>query len=205
MPLSSDVELVATRLDMAPQALAALASRLSAAERSRAARFRFERHRRRYIVARARLRELLAERLGTAPASIAFVYGENGKPALAEPFAGSGWRFNLSHCGDFALYAFSRHAQVGVDVEAVRELQEAEAIAARVFTRGENAAYRALGAHERPLGFFTCWTRKEAFVKAVGGGLSMPLGELDVSAAPPGWRLDSFVPAAGFVAALAER
>lgn len=196
---------MATRLDVAPAALAALSSRLDATERARAARFRFERHRRRYSVARARLRELLAERLGAAPESIAFARGEHGKPSLAEPFARSGWRFNLSHCGELALYAFSRRGELGVDVEAVRELAEADAIAAQLFTRSELEGYRALRPHERPLGFFTRWTRKEAFAKALGRGLSLPLGSIDVSAAPRGWRLESFAPAPGFVAALAHR
>lgn len=203
MAISSEVQVVVARLDPGPHKARMLALSLSLAERSRAARFRFDRERRRFIVARARLRELLAERLDVPPESIEFVYAGEGKPALAERFARSGWRFNLSHCEDLAVYAFSRAGEVGVDVEAVHAIAEADAIAARVFSRREHEAYRALAPTERPLAFFRCWTRKEAFVKALGGGLSMPLAEIDVAHAPPGWRLHSFSPRPGFISALA--
>ena len=199
------VEVVAARLDVACDAVLRLSAWLCEDERRRAARFRFERHRRRYVVARGRLRELLAERLATTPRSIAFVYGVSGKPALAQPFARSGWRFSVSHCGGLALYAFSRRGELGVDLEAVRPLPEADAIAARCFSPREHAAYRGLAPRERLPGFFACWTRKEAFVKALGGGLSLALRELDLSDPPPGWRLERFSPSAGFVAALAHR
>lgn len=205
MSISSEVEVVSVRLDPGPQAVRALSRLLCDEERSRAARFRFERDRRRFIVARAHLRGLLAARLGAAPDAIEFVYGANGKPALATRFAESGWRFNLSHCEELAVYAFSRAGEIGIDVEAVHALAEADDIAARVFSRRENQAYRALAPRDRPLGFFRCWTRKEAFVKALGDGLSMPLADVDVSAAPCGWRLHSFSPLPGFVAALAHR
>jgi 4'-phosphopantetheinyl transferase len=191
------------RLDAGPHEARALALSLSQAERSRAARFRFDRERRRFIVARARLRELLAERLDVPPESIEFVYAREGKPALAKRFARSGWRFNLSHCGELALYAFSRAGEVGVDVEAVHAIAEADAIAARVFSRREHEAYRALAPTERPLAFFRCWTRKEAFVKALGDGLAVPLERLDASAPPCGWSIESFSPEAGFIGAVA--
>jgi 4'-phosphopantetheinyl transferase len=203
MAISSEVQVVVARLDPRPDEARALALLLSQAERNRAARFRFGRERRRFIVARARLRELLAERLDVPPESIEFGCAREGKPALAERFARSGWRFNLSHCGELAVYAFSRAAEVGVDVEAVHAIAEGDAIAARVFSRREHEAYRAAAPAERPLAFFRCWTRKEAFVKALGGGLSMPLAELDLAHAPPGWRLHSFSPLPGFISALA--
>ena len=203
MAISSEVQVVVARLDPRPDEARALALSLSQAERERAARFRFGRERRRFIVARARLRELLAERLDVPPESIEFVCARGGKPALAERFARSGWRFNLSHCGELAVYAFSRATEVGVDVEAVHAIAEGDAIAARVFSRREHEAYRAAAPAERPLAFFRCWTRKEAFVKALGGGLSMPLAELDLAHAPAGWRLHSFSPLPGFISALA--
>jgi 4'-phosphopantetheinyl transferase len=203
LAISSEVQVVAARLDPAPQKACALALLLSHAERSRAARFRLDRERRRFTIARALLRELLAERLGVPPESIEFVYAREGKPALAERFARSGWRFNLSHCEELAVFGFSRAGEVGVDVEAVHAIAEADAIAANVFSRREHEAYRAAAPSERPLAFFRGWTRKEAFVKALGGGLSMPLAELDVAHAPPGWRLQSFSPRPGFIAALA--
>ena len=197
------VELVATGLDLARETVAALSACLSEAERQRAARFRAERDRRRFIVARARLRELLAERLELAPQSVELAYGRHGKPALDGRSARSGWRFNVSHCDELAVYGFARGCEVGVDVEAVRPLAEADTIAAHFFSRGENEAYRALAPRDRTLGFLRCWTRKEALVKALGEGLSMPLAEVDASLAPAGWRLHSFSPLPGFIAAVA--
>lgn len=195
-------EVVMARLNAGPEEVRSLRARLSDAERQRAGRFRFERDRRRFIVARARLRELLAARLGVRPEAVELVYGKNGKPGLAQRYADSGWRFNVSHCDDVAVYAFSRSSDVGIDVEAIRAVSEADAIAARFFSRREHEAYSALSPRDKPLGFLNCWTRKEAVAKALGDGLSMPLDELDVSRAP-GWSLHSFSPLPGFIAALA--
>jgi 4'-phosphopantetheinyl transferase len=217
---SDAIEVVAARLDAAPDAVRALSGWLSSTERARAARFRLDRDRRRYIVARARLRQHLALRLGMPPRSVRFVYGANGKPALARDAAAADWRFNVSHCRDVAVYALSLGSDVGVDLEAIHPLAEADEIAARFFSRRESEAYLALAPRDRPLGFFNCWTRKEAFLKALGDGHSLPLGHFDVSLAPgeparllrvrdapdaPAlWRLDSFSPAPGFIAALAS-
>lgn len=198
-----------TRLDARAAAAGALARSLSAPERERAGRFRFERDRRRFIVARARLRELLGARLGVPPAAVELACGSNGKPALARRGAHAHWRFNVSHCDDVAVYAFSRSREVGIDVEAIRPLPAADAIAAQFFSPRESAAYRAAAPRDRPLAFFRCWTRKEAFLKALGVGLSVRLDELDVSECRLGengaWRLDSFSPLPGFIAALASR
>jgi 4'-phosphopantetheinyl transferase len=199
------IEVVTARLDERAQAVRAMAAWLSEAERQRASRLRFERDRRRFIVARSRLRELLAERLGTRPQALELGCGRNGKPELGPRFAHTGWRFNASHCDEVALYAFARGSEVGIDIEAIRPLAEADDIAARFFAPRERRAYLALAREDRPRGFFRCWTRKEAFVKALGEGLAMPLERLDVSAAPGGWRLESFSPLPGFIAALASR
>jgi len=212
------VELVRVRLDAETAATDDLALCLSDAERVRAGRFVFERDRRRFMVGRARLRELLASRLGTRTDLIELEYGPRGKPMLAGDLAESDLRFNLSHCGDVALYAFSRGCEIGVDVEAVRELSDADAIAARFFSPRENQSYLALDPRDRPLGFFNCWTRKEAFIKALGEGLHYPLASFDVSLAPGepaqilrvgetpghdvGWCLQSLVPEPGMAAAV---
>jgi 4'-phosphopantetheinyl transferase len=195
-------EVIMARLNARPEEVRCLRTRLCDAERQRAGRFHFERDRRRFIVARARLRELLAARLDVKPQTIELAYGKNGKPGLAQRYADSGWRFNVSHCDDVAVYAFSRESDVGIDIEAVRAIGEADDIAARFFSRREYAAYSALAPRDRPLGFLECWTRKEALAKALGSGLSMPIEELDVSRAP-GWSLHSFAPLPGFIAALA--
>ena len=186
-------ELVLRRLDIDAAPLAEL---LSADETERARRFAFERDRRRYIVARARLRQLLGERLGTAPESLRFVYEPHGKPALARRAGQRDVRFNLSHCGEIAAYAFAEGREVGVDIEEVRELPDADQLALRFFSRRERAAYLRLPRRERPRGFFNCWTRKEAFVKALGVGLSHSLEGCDVA-------LTSFEPAPGLVGATA--
>jgi len=211
------IEIVAAGLALEPAAVRASASLLSAAERERARRFAFGRDARRFVVGRARLRQLLGARLGVPPESVELISGARGKPALANSGRNS-LRFNLSHRDDLAVYALSWGCEVGIDVEAIRPLPDADAVAARFFSRREHAAYRALDPCDRPLGFFQCWTRKEAFIKALGDGLSHPLDSFDVSLAPGapaellrvepvpgddrGWRLTSFFPAPGFVAAV---
>ncbi len=212
------VEVIVTRLDVRSEALRAGAAVLTDEERDRARRFVFDRDRDRFIGARACLRQLLAARLGTPPDSVELVYGAHGKPALAPGYADTGLRFNVSHCDDLTLYAFSCGREIGIDVEAVRPIGDADDIAARFFSQRENRAYRALEPSDRPLGFFQCWTRKEAFIKALGDGLSYPLDRFDVSLTPGepaqilrvedtpgdrcGWRLESWSPAPGFVAAV---
>ena len=211
------IDVVVTRLVVGRE-VARAAGLLSDAERQRASRFLFDRDRDRFIVGRARLRQLLAARLGTRPESVELVYGAHGKPALARRFADADLRFNVSHCDDVTLYAFSCGREIGVDVEAVRAIRDADDIAARFFSHRENQAYRALAPRDRPLGFFQCWTRKEAFIKALGDGLSYPLDRFDVSLAPGepaeilrveamrgdccGWRMESLSAAPGFVAAV---
>ncbi len=216
-----DIDVVVTCLAAGPEAVRASAALLSDAERHRARRFAFDRDARRFIVARARLRELLAARLGVRAESIELEYGAHGKPALSRRFADSDLHFNVSHCDDVAAYAFSCGHAIGIDLEAVRVISEADDIAARYFSRRENTTYRTLNPGDKPLGFFNCWTRKEAFVKALGDGLSIPLDRFDVTLAPgepakvlrventpgddSGWRLDSLCPATGYVAAIASQ
>ena len=187
------------RLDASPDEVRALQAHLSAEERQRAARFFFERHRRRFVVARAILRELLGARLGVRPAALGLVYGRNGKPRLAH----GDWHFSVSHCDDVALLAFSRTCAIGADIEAMRPIRAADAIAAHFFSPREREAYCALASRDKPLGFLRCWTRKEALVKAIGGGLSMSIQQLDVARAR-GWRVHSFFPLPGFIAAVAS-
>jgi 4'-phosphopantetheinyl transferase len=198
--MTAMTEVVVARLQAGAEEVRSLRALLSAAEQQRARRFRFERDRRRFIVARARLREELAARLGVRPEQIELEYGENGKPRLA----GRELHFSVSHCDDVALLAFSRHAEVGVDLEAIRPVREAGAIAAQFFSPAERVRFDALAPRHRLLGFLRLWTRKEAFVKALGFGFSLPLERLDLSRAPRGWRLHSFLPLRGFIAALAS-
>jgi 4'-phosphopantetheinyl transferase len=196
--MTKQADIVVVRLDTIP----ASAAMLSESEKQRASRFTFERDRKRFIAARATLRRLLAARLGVQPEEVELVYGRHGKPALGGQFAHSGLRFNVSHCDDLAVYAFARGREVGVDVEAVRWFADADDVAARFFSDTENKAYAALDSLDKPSGFFNCWTRKEAFIKAIGDGLNHPLQSFDATRVS-GWEIESFVPAPGFIAAVA--
>jgi 4'-phosphopantetheinyl transferase len=170
------------RIDPAPADLALLRSTLSPDERDRAARFYFEPDRERYIAARGLLRRLLGQYLQTAPAEVTFRYGPRGKPEVEQPTTAQAVQFNVSHRGSYALYAFVRAREVGVDVEQLRNVSEAMAIARNHFTPAETRLLeQATSASNGRECFFRLWTRKEAVIKAVGTGLSMPLDEFDVS------------------------
>jgi 4'-phosphopantetheinyl transferase len=116
---------------------------------------------------------------------VSFTYGEYGKPAVAAETCGSlPLRFNLSHSHEVACCAVACGREVGVDVEHLREGVEVMSLAAHFFSRGEVAALGALPPDQKPRAFFNCWTRKEAYIKAKGEGLSHPLGEFTVSLEP---------------------
>jgi 4'-phosphopantetheinyl transferase len=174
-----EVRVWSAHLDRLPAAL--LARSLSADEQERARRFHFERDRRRFAAARGLLRHLLGGYLGLDPARLRLRYGPWGKPSLAED---EGLRFNVSHSGGRALLAFAWRLDVGVDVERIRPVPEAEDLARRYFSPREGADLLRLAEGERQAAFFRCWTRKEAFVKATGDGLSRPLAAFDVTLAP---------------------
>jgi len=211
-------EVMATRLDLESEIVRELGELLSPSERLRASRFAFDLDRNRFIVARARLRQFLAIRLDVPPASVELIFGRRGKPALAPRLACSGLRFNVSHSEDVAVYAFAFQCEVGIDVEAIRAIKYADSIATRLFSKFENDVYHALEPENKVLGFFNCWTRKEAFIKALGEGLYYRLDRFDVSLAPGdpvkilrveekcgndcGWHLNAFCPAPGYVAAI---
>jgi 4'-phosphopantetheinyl transferase len=163
--------------------LAALGDLLSDDERARAGRFRFARDHDRFVVTRGLLRELLHRYLDVPPARLLFRYGSHGKPALAPPLGG-GLRFNVSHSHDLALFAFCREHDLGVDVEHIRADIECDQLARHFFSPLEVAALLALPAGARVEAFFRCWTLKEAYLKAHGEGLSVPLDQFDVAFAP---------------------
>lgn len=154
---------------------------LSADERDRAARFHFDRDRRRFVAARAALRETIADDLGMSPVDVRFELGRFGKPRLA---AGMRRRFNLSHSDAYAVIALTSDAEVGVDLEHVREIEDCDRLAATVFSVRERAELEALPPADRLRGFFAGWTRKEAYIKATGDGLQQPLADFDVRLAP---------------------
>ena len=168
----------ATRLEASPDAVARAARTLSPDERARAARFRGQHLERRFVVSRAAVRRVLARYRGEDPAAIAFELGPHGKPLLS----GDEPPFSVSHSGDVAVIAVSGAGPVGVDVEEVRLIPELEQLAARTFARDEAATLAALPAADRANAFFRIWTAKEAYVKALGVGLAMPLDAFTVTA-----------------------
>ena len=182
--LGEGFECLSAQLPPVPGTLDAALCSLSEDERARANRFVFAHDRDRFIMARGLLRQLLGERLGIAPKDIEFRYNQFGKPELADQCGGNALRFNVSHSEDFVIFVFARGRQVGADIEAIRPLPDADEVAARCFSPREIDAYRDLDEAMKPRGFFNCWTRKEAFVKAVGEGLGYRLSDFDVSLAP---------------------
>lgn len=211
------------RVDLAQPdpVVTALAGVLSDDERQRAARFVFPRDRRRFIVTRACLRVLLAGIAGDAPAALRIVYAPLGKPSLAPGSAPTPLHFNVSHSEDVAVIAAARDAPLGVDVEAIRPLPDMMDIAARFFTPAETDTIAAVPPHQRALSFFLCWTRKEAFSKALGDGLSLALDRYRVACRPGDpprilaidgstdaaaeWSMFDLEPAPGFVSAMVTR
>ncbi|MFN8375408.1 MAG: 4'-phosphopantetheinyl transferase superfamily protein [Anaerolineae bacterium] len=152
---------------------------LSSDERTKAGRFHFEKDRRRFVVRRGTLRLLLSQYLNMQPAHIRFAYTAHGKPYVPD----ANVQFNLSDAEHVALYAFAR-VPIGVDVEYIQAMADMDDVAALMFSKAENAVYRALPKSQQAAGFFNCWTRKEAFIKAVGEGLSYPLADFEVTLRP---------------------
>lgn len=155
---------------------------LSAAELERAARFHYASDRTAYVMARSALRLLLGRYLGLSPETLEFIYGPFGKPALASGFK-TGLQFNLSHAGGYALLGFTTGANIGVDLEAEDDTIEIVPLTRRFFSPGESKQVLALPANEQVATFFRTWTRKEAFLKANGAGLSLPLEQFSVTVA----------------------
>ncbi|MBD1894539.1 4'-phosphopantetheinyl transferase superfamily protein [Coleofasciculus sp. FACHB-129] len=181
---SNDVHVWRASLDQSAFHVQHLQQILSEDEQIRAARFHFERDRKRFIIGRGLLRTILGCYLEINPVEVQFCYGSRGKPALAGTHAESNLQFNLSHSQDICLYAVTRDRQIGVDVEYIRSVAEVETIAKRFFSARENAVLCALPAHQKQQAFLNAWTRKEAYLKAIGEGLARPLDQIEVTLAP---------------------
>lgn len=203
-------------LDRPAGSINQLAQTLSADEYARAERFYFERDKNRFIAARAALRAILGRYLNVAADKVQFCYGDRGKPALAQPLARSGLCFNLSHSQELAVCAVTRDREIGVDIEFIRPITEAEQIAKRYFSVRENASFQALPNSDKQAGFFYHWTRKEAYLKAEGEGLSANCDRFDASVATEEakmpeisdrsasrWLLQCFTPAPDYIATVA--
>ena len=167
------------RLDVPDRVTAAARSLLSNDERARADRFIYDRHRRRYTVAQAHLRRVLAQLTGARPEGIDFRFGKHGKPFLP-----GGPSFNQSHSEDRIMIGVAAEGRLGVDIEEIREVRYMLGIADKNFGADEAARIHAAPDHERQALFFRFWTRKEAFLKAVGVGLTHPLRSFSVDPSP---------------------
>ena len=194
---------------------------LSSAERARAKEFRFSRDRTQFIIRHGIRRELLGRYLKRHPSEIDFCYGPSGKPGIKNGGSPKPLEFNDSHSGGLALYAVTLACPVGVDVECLRPVPEFQDIATRFFSLREAEMLMALPMESRMEGFFTCWTHKEAFLKATGEGIGQDLTKVEVKLNPrravevlhsssepqtqTEWQWHSFFPARGYLAAIAYR
>lgn len=212
---ASEIHLWRATLDVEVAVAQRLYPLLNGAEQERAGRFRFERDRQRFIVARARLRQILSRYLNVSAQRIGFVYGPNGKPALSPGQAEGDIRFNLSHSRGLAVYAVTQQREIGVDIEVVRPTLAWRDLAERVFSKREKVVFRQTPEPMQCQLFFQGWTRKEAVLKAMGQGLALSLEQIEViptlnlltgsGRSPgkvnhhPGWNLYDIEPAASYV------
>ncbi len=157
---------------------------LSTDEQQRASRFHFQRDRNHFVLARGILRTILSRYLNVSPDQIVFSFSEYGKPALSLEMDDRTLRFNVTHSHDIALYAVTRGREIGIDIELVREDFASLEIAEHFFSPTEVSMLYSLPHASRAKAFFDCWTRKEAYIKARGEGLSYPLHKFTVSLDP---------------------
>jgi 4'-phosphopantetheinyl transferase len=217
----NEVHVWRASLELPSSQVEKLQRNLSEEELERAERFHFQRHRDHFIVARGLLRTILGRYLKVEPGRLLFQYGPKGKPELAGDTSRRALCFNLSHSHGLALYGVTRDREIGVDVERIRPDVAGEKIAERFFSPQEAATLRELPAHVRQEAFYTCWTRKEAYLKAIGEGITLRLDQFEVSVTPgepavllsingdskeaSSWCLKGLDPGPGFVGALAVK
>ena len=217
----NEVHLWRAQLELPLSEVQQLSGILTPDEIDRANRFSFEIDRQRFIAARGILRSILSRYITNRPSTLRFCYNRYGKPFLAPEFSSYRLNFNLSHSGSMALYAITRHLEIGVDVERVRSDFEYEEIAKRFFSANEAALLCRIPTEKKLEAFYNCWTRKEAYIKAHGKGLSLPLDSFEVSFMPgeipmllitedgpqerSPWTLQDLKPGLGYVGALAVK
>ena len=211
---TNDVHVWSLSLQQPPPVVEKLRAVLSSDELERAARFYFDRDRRRFIVRRGALRYLLSQYVNIPPYEIGFNYSDYGRPTLPN----TQLDFNLSDSDELVIYGLGYNRSVGIDVELIRRLDDMMQLAAHTFAPEETAVLQTIPDNDLPLAFFNCWTRKEAYIKAIGQGLSYPLDKFLVSLHPnhpaqlirdvldptatTRWHLKAFTPVPGYIAAL---
>lgn len=194
------LEVLAFMLDAEQNVIREIGVCLNEEERRRAEGLRLERDRRRFEATRGLLRRLLASKLGISPSDIELEYGRLGKPHLSPRMPARDLRFSVSRSGDVAVVALSTREEVGVDIEAVLPVPEADKIAALCFSASEYGAYTALAPQDRLEGFLRRWTRLEAISKALGCGLGQPFSWQERD-----WAVHRFVPKPGYIGTVAVR
>ena len=178
---SGDIHLYLAHLQISPHLESNIMSFLSADEITRSKSFRFLKDRSAYIAARGYLRMLLAKYIDKSPREISLSYTAEGKPFISPS---KGIHFNLSHSGNRAVLGFSKEGPIGVDIELVKREVNIDLVARHSFSMVEQQKLFSLPSEQQREAFFTCWTRKEAFIKAKGEGMSIPLDEFEVSLVP---------------------
>lgn len=182
-PSAGEIHVWQADLNLSEAAIAQLRTTLSTDERARADRFYFEKDRQHFTAGRGVLRSLLARYLHREPGEIQFVYSDRGKPSLVPALNPEQLEFNVSHSNGVALYAFTRDRAVGIDLEYIRPMEDAQQLAQRFFCPSEYEAMRSLPPGQQQLAFFNGWTRKEAYLKATGEGIAQ-LQAVEVSLLP---------------------
>ncbi|RYZ02981.1 MAG: 4'-phosphopantetheinyl transferase superfamily protein [Alphaproteobacteria bacterium] len=180
----ADVHVWLLQLQQPPHTLEDLATSLTEEERARSSRFHLERDRKRFIAARGLLRQLVGQYTDMPANAVRFLANSHGKPHIETEEGLATFEFNLSHSGDWVVVGFARGAAVGVDIEQIRPMPDMADVARHTFAASEAASIEALPDDQRIDGFFSCWTRKEAYVKAVGLGLSVDLKTFNVHVTP---------------------
>jgi 4'-phosphopantetheinyl transferase len=171
-------------LDQPESEISCFIQTLSEDELIRARRFHFQKDRDWFIARHGILRIILGCYLGVKASELQFYHGKAGKPAISETFGKGTIHFNISHSDRVALFAFARSHEIGVDIERIRDIPELELIVEQFFSEREKSIYHALPQEKKRESFFNSWARKEAFIKAIGEGLSWPLDKVDVTPVP---------------------
>jgi 4'-phosphopantetheinyl transferase len=216
LPQGGEVHVWRASLAAEPERLAKFFALLSPEEKNRADRFHSPEHRGAFIAARGILREILGRALAREPSALEFSSSRYGKPCFVPGSDFAHIHFNLSHSGERALFAVAQIGEVGVDLEKIRPLPDMPALAPRVFSPREAALFFSLPRSIQLEAFFTCWTRKEAYLKARGDGFAIEPSSFEVTFAPGApaavvgeehfeWSLRELAPAAGYVGAVAVR
>ncbi len=182
--IKDNIDVWCVSIDVDESVLYSLMRTLSEEEREKARRMKIEKPRKYYMASRGLLRQILAAYVKQAPELLEFEYGPNGKPTLSEKFDNSGIKFNVSHSHGLALCCVTREREIGADIEKMRDDVEITDISKRFFSSREHEELIKLPVDDQKRGFYNCWTRKEAYLKATGQGLTFPLSQFDMSLTP---------------------